>query len=187
MKIRNLLLGTALIACASAGPVLAGPIIDWDPAYTWEVGATATNSPTGGELIGVGIVSQFGPPFDDLNAGDPTREYTFHLHGLISQGTVASGSPATTFYVTEYIGGTFELYEDLSPDASFDPNPPNAGVPSDFIGTTLLLAGSFTSFRTQNNNFTAFQTGNMEGDITWTGGSLLSRTFDSGGRPCPGL
>jgi hypothetical protein len=91
------------------------------------------------------------------------------------------------FYTTNYSGGTFELYAGSPRNSSFAPNPENAIVPSTFTDGTLLLAGSFTSFYTQTNNFTAFQTGNMEGSIVWNGGSLLSRMNGGNGQPCPGL
>ena len=170
-------------------PVMAHaavPIIDWDPAYVWQVGATPTNMPLGGEMKVVGTVSMFGPPLQDLNAGDPTTEFTFYIHGLTSLGTTSVGPPATTFYTTNYAGGQIELYFDTSPDASFAPNPPNAAVPSTFTDGTVLLTGVFTRMVVYTNNFTAFKTGNMEGDITWTGGTLFNR-FSPGGQPCPGL
>ncbi len=187
MKLLRLLFGVAVLGIVGT-PLWAatGPVIDWDPAYFYEAGATPTNSIPGSELKIVGIISAFGPPLDFLDASDPTREYTFYASGLISQGTVPNGPPATTVYTTNYLGGTIQIYEDLTPEASFDPNPPNAGVPGDFQDGTLLLSGSFTSFLTATNNFTAFQTGNAEGGIVWTGGTLLP-FMESGGLPCPGL
>jgi hypothetical protein len=178
--------GAALLLGAVSRPATAGPPIDWDPAYFYSATATPFNAPPGSELLAVGIISAFDAPFGDLDAGDPTREYTFVLYGLISQGTVTSGIPSTTFYTTSYAGGTIEIYEDLTPESAFDPNPPNATVPANYTDGTLILSGSFTSFITQTNNFTAFQTGNAEGDINWTGGALLDRTVRDG-QPCPGL
>src|SRR6059036_879824 len=122
-----LLLGVAVRSAQAAGPAL-----DWDPAYAWEAGATATHSPAGGEFKMVGIISLFDVPFTDLNANLATHEYTFYVHGLISTGTDSIGPPATRFYTTTYTGGTIEVYDDATPDASFDPFPPNAGVPADF-------------------------------------------------------
>jgi hypothetical protein len=182
--------GFALLAGILMGvaPVSAAIPIDWDPAYFWQTGATPTNSPLGGELKAVGIVSDFGPPLDFLDARDPGKEYTFYLYGLISQGTVATGPPSTTFYLTEYSGGFFELYEDLTPESSFAPNPPNATVPSSYTDGTLLLSGYFTSFRTQTNNFSQYSVGNAEGTIIFTGGSLLSLWTNNVSDPeCPGL
>lgn len=176
-----------LILAAPSAVRAAGPAIDWDPAFAWQTGGTATNLPLGGEFKMVGIVSQFGPPLADLNAGDPTTEYTFYVHGLLSQGTVAVGPPATTIYTTNYTGGQIEIYFDPTPDSSFDPNPPNAGVPGDYIDGTPILTGVFTSFVVQSNNFTAFKVGNIEGDITWTGGTMIDRFRRIGGEICPGL
>lgn len=185
------ILATLAVAALLGGARLAGaatgPAIDWDPAYLYEPGATPTSSAPGSELKFVGTVSGFDAPFGDLNPHDPAREYTFVGYGLISQGTVAIGPPSFTIYTTNYTGGFFELYEDLSPDAVFAPNPPNALVPSSFSDGTLLLRGQFTSFQTVSNNFTTFMTGNIEGNITWTGGSLLSRVNGANGQPCPGL
>ena len=104
------------------------------------------------------------------------------------RGTIPpTGPPATEFYTTEYTGGFIELYEGTPRDAVFTPNPPNGDVPSTFINGTLILSGQFTSLSTQTNNFTQFKTGNMEGEIAWTGGTLLSRVNDGNGQPCPGL
>lgn len=186
MKSWITLASAALLVGALAAPVSAGPSIDWDPAYTWEPGATFSNSPLGGELKGVGIVSLFGAPFEFLDANDPNKEYTFYFYGLISQGTQVFGAPGLQFYVTNYSGGTIEFYEGTPRNSNFDPNPPNATVPANYIDGTLLLAGNFTSFQTQSNDFTANQVGNIEGDVNWTGGSLLALTF-RGGQPCPGL
>jgi hypothetical protein len=176
----------ATLALALATPVFASVPIDWDPIYTWEPGATATNSPAGGILSGVGVVSKFDVPFQDLDASDPTKEYTIYLTGLVSQGTTFIGPVGQRFFTTNYTGGTIYIYEDLSPDLDYGVNPPNATSPSTFTDGTLLLQGNFTSFVVQTNDFTTFQVGNMEGNINWTGGSLYDRTI-TGGQPCPGL
>jgi len=192
MKISRLLLSalSALaIACCLAQPArAAAPIIDWDPAYTWETGATPTNSPPGGEFKLVGTISMFGAPLNFLDATDPSKEFTFYAHGLISQGTTQQGPPSTTLYTTNYSGGTIEVYEDNAPNATFAPYPPNSLVPSTFTdGGAPLLTGYFTSFTSQTNNFTAYNVGNIEGTITWTGGSVFGQLSTSGGGPCPGL
>lgn len=175
----------AMLLVAGVAAAAVGPIIDWDPAYTYEAGATPTHSIAGSEFHMVGIISQWGDALSDIN--DPSKEFTFYAHGLISQGTTASGPPSMTFYDTPYISGTIEIYEDNVFNASFAPNPPNAVVPANFQDGTLLLSGSFTSFDVQSNNFTAFDTGNIEGNINWTGGTLLPRMQTAGGIPCPGL
>lgn len=187
MNIRNGLLGAVLMGLVAAAPAYAGPFIDWDPMYVYGPGAGVGIVTPGAELKGVGIVSNFDVPFQDLNASDPTTEYTFMIKGLIAGVTAVSGVPSTQFYTTNYAGGTFELYAGSPRNSSFAPNPENAIVPSTFIDGTLLLHGTFTSFYTQTNNFTAFKTGNMEGSITWDGGTLLSRMNGGNGEPCPGL
>jgi len=186
MKIRNLML-SALILGAMAAPAFAGPVIDWDPAFVYGPGASTTVATPGAELRGVGIVSSFDGPLGDLDANGPTTEYTFIFRGLIAQPTVLTGPPAFTFYTTNYTGGIIELWAGSPRNSSFAPFPENAIVPSTFQDGTLLLSGVFTSFYTQTNNFTAFQTGNMEGNVSWTGGSRLSSMNGGNGQPCPGL
>jgi hypothetical protein len=184
-KVRILAVLAALAFSATAE---AGVSIDWDPVNFYAPpSSTPSNQPLGNSLTGVGTVSAFGAPFQFLNAQDPTREYTIYVSGLVSLGTVTIGAPGLQFYTTNYSGGTIQIYEDLSPDHAYGVNPPNGTAPSTFQDGTLLLAGSFTRFLVQTNDFTAFQVGNAEGDIAWTGGSLLPLTFLPGGAPCPGL
>jgi hypothetical protein len=159
--------------------------MDWTQALTWEPGATFSNSMPDSEFSEVGIISAFDAPFGDLNPA--TKEYTFYVHGLISQGTTTIGPPATEFYTTNYTGGFIEIYCDSTPDASYDANPPNGGVPADFTDGILILSGVFTSFFTQTNNFSANQSGNLEGTITWTGGTRIEDAENGAGQPCTGL
>lgn len=186
MKIRSSMF-TALLVCALAAPAQAiGPAIDWDPAYFWEPGATATSSIPGSEMKIVGVISGFGAPLAFLDANDPTKDYTFYVYGLISNGTTSSGFPGLQLFTTTYSAGTIEIYEGTPRDAAFDPNPPSATVPSTFTNGTLILSGTISGFYTQTNDFTAFDTGNAEGTIQWTGGSLFN-VVSPGGVPCPSL
>ena len=185
MRARWVLLTAALLVSSVASPSLGAPIMDWDPAYFYEPGATPSNSIPLSELKIVGIISAFGPPLAFLDATDLTKDYTFYLYGLISNGTATIGPPATEFYITTYTGGTIEVYEGTPRDAVFDPNPPNLNVPSTFVNGTLILSGTVSNFFTQTNNFTPNMTGNAEGDITWTGGSLIGHV--GGANPCPAL
>ena len=181
------LAATAMLALAAVPSRAAGPIVDWDPAYFYFPGATAANQPALGILRCVGTVSQFGPPLEFLNPTMPATEYTFYVDGLTSQGTNSIGPPATTIYTTFYTGGTIAIYADPTPDAAFDPDPPNPNVPSTFQDEGLpLLTGNFTSMLVTTNNFTAFQVGNIEGNIEWTGGTLIG-LLGPEGQPCPGL
>jgi hypothetical protein len=185
MKTRATIIA-AILASALASPLAAGPVIDWDPAFFYEPGATFNNSNSGSEMKIVGIISAFGPPLGFLNANDPSKDYTFYLSGLISNGTTTIGSAGSQFYVTTYTGGTIQIYEGTPRDAVFDPNPPNINVPSTFVDGTLLLSGTISGFYTQTNDFTTFMTGNAEGSITWTGGSLISYVGGAD-TPCPSL
>jgi len=183
-----LLLCAAGLALGAGHASATSPMIDWDPALYFEPGSTPLNSPPGSQLRIVGLVSGFGPPLDFLDPTDPTKEYTLYCHSLISAGTTSIGPPATTFYTTNYVGGAIEIYEDLTPDASFDVNPPNPGVPADFTDGTLILSGVFMSFYTETNNFTQFQIGHSEGNILWTGGAYFPLMSPEGSNePCPGL
>ncbi len=177
LRVGSLLLLAGLLSATAA--FAAGPPIDWDPAYCWQDGGTPYNLPAGGQFQMVGNVSAFDVPFGDYNAGDPTKEYTFYVSGLISNGTVTIGSPGSQIFETHYSGGTFVLYEDSTPDMAYSPFPPNV---QNFTDGTLLLSGSFSSFVVQTNDFTAYQTGNIEGALDWTGGLLVDRTVG-----CTGL
>ena len=176
-----------LAALMISGSAQAGPVIDWDPIFFYAPPtSTFNNQPAGNALWGVGTVSKFDAPLQFLDASDPTKEYTIYMYGFSSLGTSTIGPPATQFYTTDYSGGTIEIYEDLSPDANYGTNPPNATAPSTFVDGTLILKGDFTSFTVQTNNFTSFQTGNAEGDIDWNGGTLVA-LMSQGGEECPGL
>ena len=185
MNASRVLLAGALVVGALTSPAFAAPVIDWDPAFFYEPGSTPTNSIPGSEMRIVGIISAFGPPLEFLDANDPSKDYTFYVSGLISNGTASIGPPATTFYITTYGPGTIEIYEGTPRNAVFAPNPPNASVPSTFTDGTLLLSGTVSNFFTQTNNFTQFMTGNAEGNITWTGGSLIGHV--GGENPCDAL
>jgi hypothetical protein len=183
-------LGAALLLALPAGPALAaGPMMDWDPAYfyfTGQPGVTFDNQPVGATMRCVGQISLFGPPLDFLNASLPTTEYTFFISDMTSTGTTTVANGSLEVYTTNYTGGTFTLYGDVSKNSVFAPNPENAQVPSTFVdGGAPLLIGTFNGLKVVTNNFTAFQVGSIEGDITWTGGPLIE--FLGGGNPCPGL
>jgi hypothetical protein len=178
-----------LVLAAAPRPAHAvGPVIDWDPAFFWMPGATFNNMPAGGIMQAVGTVSVFGPPLDFLNATMPATEYTFYINGLNSLGTTSFGAPGSMIFTTFFTGGTIDVYADPTPDAVFAPNPPNLLVPSSFIDVPpAILSGTFTSTIVTTNDFTAFKTGNIEGSIQWTGGTLINYFTNGTGGTCPGL
>jgi hypothetical protein len=173
------LLTAAMLAGMLATPASSAPLIDWDPAFFYEPGATFDNSIPLSEMKIVGVVSVFGGALTYLNASMPGTEYTFFLEDLISDGTATIGPIATQFYITTYTGGTIKIYQDSSPDYAFTPNPENGDVPSTFTDGTVILSGTINGFFTQTNNFSSTQTGNAEGHITWTGGTLLGLMGDT--------
>jgi hypothetical protein len=189
MKRWFMTIAAALLLAGTVSPARAiGPVFDWDPAYFWQNPGTFNNLPAGGILRCVGIISQFGPPLDFLNATLPATEYTFYIDGLSSGGTTTVGPPATEIYTTFYTGGTITMFADPTPDAVFAPNPPNALVPSTFVNDPPpILTGVFTSLVVTTNNFTTFKVGSIEGNIQWTGGTLISYFAGPGGETCPGL
>jgi len=177
----------AAFATAVSSPAFAGPLIDWDPAYFYEAGATPIHSDPGGQLVIVGTISTFGPPLDFLDASDPTKDYTFYAHGMISNGTVITPFPPFgNFYRTNYTGGSIEVYEGTPRDAVFDPFPPNANVPSTFVNGTVILSGTLSSLYWETNDITAHMVGNAEGEISWTGGAYFDRVSQNQ-LPCPSL
>lgn len=187
-------LGAALLLALPAGPVLAaGPMMDWDPAYFYFPtptlpGLSPSNQPLGSVMRCVGTISAFGPPLESLNANMPAKEYTFFAGDFSSQGTTTFANGSLEVYTTVYSGGTISVYEDATPDAVFDPNPENANVPSTFIdGGAPILTGTFSGLTVVTNNFTTFKTGSIEGNINWTGGTLIALLNGGNGQPCPGL
>jgi hypothetical protein len=161
--------------------------LEMDPAYFYEAGATPTNSIPGSALFIVGTISTFGSPLDFLDASDPSKDYTFYVHGMLSNGTTPTPAPPLgNFYTTTYTDGVIEVYEGTPRDAVFDPNPPNANVPSTFTNGTLILSGTISGLYWQSNDFTNFNSGNAEGHILWSGG-LYFPLMSKGGTECPSL
>src|SRR4029453_1063137 len=117
----TMMIGAQMLFGALVGPAAAvgAPMFDWDPAFFWQPGGTPSNLPLGGQMNTVGIISLFGPPFEDLNPTLATTEYTFYAHNLTSNGTTVQGG-ALQIYTTTYSGGTIEIYSDNALNASFD-------------------------------------------------------------------
>jgi len=177
MKAAGILLIAAWFAGAVVTPAHSGPIVDWDPAFFYEPGATPYNSIAGSEMKIVGTVSKFDGPLAFLNPTMGTTEYTFFVHNLISTGT----APFPPFYITVYNGGNIEIYADNAKNATFAPLP-SPLVPATFIDGTLILSGTMNNFNTQTNTITPHNTGVAEGNISWTGGSLYDLVSQ-----CPAL
>ena len=148
---------------------------------------TASNQPPGSIMRCVGTISLFGPPLEFLNPSLATTEYTFTISDMTAGATNTFVNGSYTVWQTPYTGGVITVYRDPTPDAVFAPNPENAQVPSTFVDNdAVLLVGNFTGLTVTTNNFTAFQVGSIEGDIVWTGGTLIE-LLGNGGPTCPGL
>lgn len=157
---------TAFIGAASAQcPPLLPPssvMIEFDAnsfAYEPNYNLATFTSISGNMLTMVGIIDKFYAPLAFLTPADPTKEYTFVVTNLISTGTVVTPSGPTTFYRTNYTGGTFTIYEDSPENAplagAMGANPyGGATVPANFQDGTAILTGelcgfSFTVTKTQ--------------------------------------
>jgi hypothetical protein len=169
------LLAAGVISTAALGAT--NPVIDWsgpesaayEPAFSMPFTSTAGN-----ELTIVGKIQLFQAPLAGFNAGDVTREYTFVFDDLISQGTVDLGPVRRT----NYTGGRWRVFEDLSPDRNFGVNPPNATSPSTFEDGTVILEGTFSGFYTQSNEIG--NSGNYNADLLVTGGSAYNLMAQDG-------
>jgi hypothetical protein len=177
--------GTSSISFAQQYACGTGQIIDWDAnGLAWETPANPVNnvSPAGNSLQIAAIINLFCAPFADLDANDPTTEYTIVFSGLTSTGTTIPVSGFTTVWNTDYGSGTFAIYSDSPRNAPVFPIPPPGGiVPGNFQDGTLILSGTVANFRTQitkSGNNPA--NGSFRADFTFTGGSLYSRVAGTG-------
>jgi hypothetical protein len=187
----------ALLGLLSAGALTTsahaqcgtGPVIILDPAtFAYETPGAVTApyiSPLGNTLTIVGLVSQFCSPFLDLNTLAVTdSENTIVLGNLVSLGTnppVTVGS--TKFYVTNYAGGTFSLYQQQPRNAPTSaagmPALPSPSIPAVYQDGTLLLTGNLSGFAlTVSQTGTNVPVGSSVATATFTGGSLYSRVVN---------
>ena len=176
----------ASLALIAAGAFATGAFAQCDQGFYFKFDAdcfafesnynpATFNSAAGSQLVVVGKMSLFCAPFADLDASDPTKEYTFVWAGMTSIGTthtpIAGGA---TRHQTDYNSGVFTIYQDSSPDAPgaalMPANPPNATVPTNFIDGTPILEGNIFNFV---NTVTRFVNGNFatsfRGDYQFTG------------------
>jgi hypothetical protein len=177
----------ASLALIAAGAFATGAFAQCDQGFYFKFDADAFafesnytpatfTSAAGSQLVVVGKVSLFCAPFADLDASDPTKEYTFIWAGMTSIGTthvpIAGGA---TRHQTDYNSGVFHIYSDSPPDAptaagGMPPNPPNATVPNNFFNGTLVIEGNLFNFVT---TVTRFSNGNFatsfRGDYQFTG------------------
>jgi hypothetical protein len=188
---------TGLLALGAVAPLAhaqncsPGGMIEFDAnafAYESIYNPATLISSAGSQLNVVAIISLWCSPFQDLDASDPTKEYTLLLTGLTSAGTVTTPVGPFTFYDTDYTGGTFAIYEGAPRNAplagAMPVNPPNATVPANFVDGTLILNGTLANFRTSLSRLGAGDpNGSFRADYTFTGpaaGTYFTRVQGSG-------
>ncbi len=123
----------------------------------------------GQNLHGDGLVTALYPP---LVSNFVAKEYTWHISGLTSQGSVnTGGTQFRTNYTT--VGSTFEIWEDPGQDLRpvFYNCPSGVTHPKSTNGT-LYLKGFFVSFLTTFD--LAIGTGTFQGSLNWASGTHLS-------------
>jgi hypothetical protein len=135
-------------------------------------------SPAGNSLTIVGLVQLFCSPFADLDASDPSTEYTIVLSGLTSLGTT---HPFSSLWVTSYSGGTFTIYQDSPRNAPTTaagmPAATDPSIPGLYTGGTPILSGTLSGF---NLNTQSSGAGGYSASATFTGGTLYSRVAGTG-------
>ncbi len=167
-----------LTATAASASGIVNPVIDFGSGYAQEgTRAVGDHTSTPGDVLCiVGEVAQFNCPFDDLDAMDPGKEYTWVIKNATSLGTVTSGDGMFYFfYDTNYSGGTFEVYCDDTPDADLSNK-------ASYQDGDMIVSGAFSTLYTHTNSiFGSDCGGNIGGEFIFTGGSLYNRVSDGGG------
>ena len=156
-----------VVALSGVAGALTNPVVDFGAAsYAKEGTRTAgDHTSTAGDMLTiVGKVVVFNDPFADLDPNAAGIEYTYVMTDLISQGTTF-----TSYYLTNYSGGVFRIYEDSSPDADFVDM-------ATFQDGTMILEGAFSGFRITTNS----STGTQNADFQFTGGTLFNRVSQFG-------
>jgi len=179
-----LLAAGALVTSVYAQPGCGtGVLIEFDAdAFAYETAydnATFHSSP-GSALEVTGIIVSFCPPLAYLN--DQAKEYTFVLTGLTSLGTTHTPLiPSGVRHSTDYSGGVFYIYQDLSPDAPHAgsmPCPPNAAP---FYDGGLILTGSLSNFHVDiTQNLAGTYSGSFRSNYLFTGGSEYGAVSGTG-------
>jgi hypothetical protein len=91
---------------------------------------------------------------------------------MIQDLTVATVASYGTFQTITYSGGTIQVLVDPAMNGAWEPNPPNASVPSTFLDGDVDLAGVFTEMTLFFN--TATGNGTVSGLVNWQGGARFA-------------
>lgn len=168
---RKLLLTVCLATLVAGSARAADPFVDWSTMYQYEPGWVNGVSANGNVASCYGIINDWNGPFAALPFAG--HEYTIVFTGLVSQGTNQTCAGPLCTYNTPYTGGAFAIYDDLGPGTAASWC--NFGS---FTDGSVLLSGTFNSFFINGSNFSTV--GNFEGDVTFTGGTLLGLVSNPG-------
>ena len=149
----------------------ATPFVDGSTMFQQEAGWVNGVSLNGAAMSSYGVVNFWGGPFAGLPFAG--HEYTVVFTGLTSQGTTPTCGGPLCLYHTNYNGGTFAIYDDVGPGTAA-----NYCNQATFTDGTVLLSGVFNSFFENGQNLSPV--GNFEGDVTFTGGTLLGLVANPG-------
>jgi hypothetical protein len=152
-----------LVALVIAAPAAAEQSAINLSGHGWETGGFPPSLP-GDELEAVGIVNAIRPP---LFWSPDIYAYTWHLHGLVSQGESVNG----TTRIVLYTGGEFAIHVDWAPsNHEYGSFPPNSTSPSTFTdGHGVYLHGNIEGLTLTYNSTTA--SGSFVGDVVFTDGN----------------
>ena len=176
LSVTGLALSLAVAPIASA---VVNPVMDFGTGYACEGTRAANDNETnpGDSLVIVGHVAMFNDPFDDLDANDPNKEYTYVYESLTSVVTVPVDVGIGWVYTTTYTGGVLRVYCDPSQDADY-------ANKATFANGDMILEATLENFQIVTNTLAPTGCGgNQNADVTgYTGGSLVDRLsgFDCG-------
>ncbi len=168
---RKLLAMVSLATLISGAAYAADPFVDWSTMYQVEANWANGVSQAGNVASAYGIVNFWGGPFAGLPFAG--HEYTVVFSGLLSGGTTPTCGGPLCLYHTNYTGGSFAIYDDVGPATAA-----NFCNLATFTDGTVLLSGVFNSFFENGQNLSTV--GNFEGDVTFTGGTLLGLVANPG-------
>jgi len=179
-----LLAAASVVVLSSAAFAQIDPtIIDMTSGYACEgTRAAGDNTSTVGDaLVIVGTIPVlpdgigFFSPFADLNSSG--KEYTYVYDGLTSTGTVTVPLGPFFQYTTDYSGGSLRIYCDDPAAGGY--TPADFADKATFGDGECILEMSLADFRIVTDTISC--AGNQNANVTFTGGTLLSRLAG-----CPG-
>lgn len=183
IRLAPVFLAAAVVLSATASAQIDPTIVDMTSGYACEGTRVVDDntSTAGDQLVIVGTIpvlpagTGFFAPFDDLNSSG--KEYTYVYDGLTSLGTATIPLGPFFQYITDYSGGSLRIYCDDPAGANY--TPADFANKASFGDGECILEMSLANFQIVTDTISC--SGSQNADVTFTGGTLLSRL--SG---CPG-